>query len=152
MQLQPRWCKFQQLDTFSLQAIFRLRQQVFIIEQQSIYADIDGLDPQSWHLLLQSQGQLQGYARLRGDSQQSCYKFERLVLAPPCRGQGAGRLLISQLIDKAMTLNEYPLLKLGAQCQLIDFYRQWHFEVVGEPYDDGGILHQDMQRPLMLKT
>lgn len=149
MKVEWRWCKFQQLQLLELQAVFALRQQVFIVEQQSIYTDIDGLDLESWHLLGESEnGALLAYARLRGDKYQRCYKFERIVLAPQARGCGAGATLMQQLLDKATELAEFPKLKLSAQSHLQSFYSKWQFVGEGAEYDDGGILHRDMQRPL----
>lgn len=151
MKVKFRWCKFQQLQLLELQAVFALRQQVFIIEQQSIYTDIDGLDADSWHLLGEDQGgQLVAYARLRGDRQSGCYKFERIVLAPEARGCGLGDMLMQQLLDKAAQGAEFSTLKLSAQSHLQGFYAKWGFIGVGEEYDDGGILHRDMHRLLTL--
>lgn len=146
MNLQTHWCKFEQLSSLTLQAIWALRQQVFIIEQQSIYPDIDGLDPQAWHLLMKQQGQLVGYARLLGDSAFDCYRFQRIVLAKQVRGQGLGGRLMTELIAKAQALNAHPLLRLSAQVQLQNFYRSLGFQPQGCEYDDGGIMHIDMQR------
>lgn len=148
MNLQTRWCKFAQLSGLRLQSIWALRQQVFIIEQQSIYADIDGLDPQAWHLLLEQQGQLLGYARLLGDAACDCYRLQRIVLAKEVRGQGLGNRLMAQMIAKAQALNEHRLLRLSAQVHLQSFYRNLGFQPQGSEYDDGGIMHIDMQRPL----
>ncbi|WP_102796047.1 GNAT family N-acetyltransferase [Bowmanella denitrificans] len=149
MQVNFRWCKFQQLQLLELHNIFALRQQVFIVEQQSIYTDIDGLDPASWHLLLETADKvLLGYARLRADRALGCYKFERILLAEPARGTGLAGQLIEQLLDKAAQLREYSLLKLSAQSHLQDFYAKWGFIAMGLEYDDGGILHRDMQRVL----
>ncbi|ALS97736.1 GNAT family N-acetyltransferase [Lacimicrobium alkaliphilum] len=148
MNLQTRWCKFEQLSSLTLQAIWALRQQVFIIEQQSIYADIDGLDPHAWHVLLEQQGQLVGYARLLGDSAFDCYRLQRIVLANEVRGQGLGNRLMAQLIAKAQALNEHCQLRLSAQVHLQHFYQNLGFQSQGSEYDDGGIMHIDMQRAL----
>lgn len=148
MKLQTRWCKFEQLSSLTLQSIWALRQQVFIIEQQSIYSDIDGLDPQAWHLLLEQQGQLVGYARLLGDSAYDCYRLQRIVLAKEVRGQGLGSRLMAQLISKAQALQQHSQLRLSAQVRLQNFYRNLGFQPRGCEYDDGGIMHIDMQRPL----
>ncbi|WP_088332230.1 GNAT family N-acetyltransferase [Lacimicrobium sp. SS2-24] len=149
MKLQTRWCKYAQLDTLTLERILALRQQVFIIEQQSIYADIDGLDPISWHVLLEHEQQLFGYARLFPDDEGKCYRLQRIVLAKNARGMGQGKALMESLIGKAQSLQDYPDLQLSAQVHLQDFYRGWGFTPKGPEYDDGGILHVDMHRPLV---
>ncbi|GGD67046.1 GNAT family N-acetyltransferase [Lacimicrobium alkaliphilum] len=146
MDLHIHWCNFEQLDNLRLQSIWALRQQVFIIEQQSIYADIDGVDQRAWHLLLEQNNQLVGYARLLDDSIHDCYRFQRIVLSEQARGQGLGRILMEQLIEKARGAGQYKSLRLSAQVHLQNFYRQWKFVPQGAEYDDGGIMHIDMQR------
>lgn len=138
------WCKFDDLDTHRLYQVLRLRQQVFILEQQSIYEDIDNLDQHSWHLLIHTENGLAGYARLRADSHARAYKFERLVLAPEYRGHGLGKALMQQLLAKSAALGHHRQLKLSAQAHLVAFYEGFGFQAVGEAYDDGGILHRDM--------
>lgn len=148
MDLYSRWCNFEQLDKLMMQSIWALRQQVFIIEQQSIYADIDGLDPQAWHLLLEKQGQLLGYARLLGDTDCDCFRFQRIVLAPQARGQGLGSRLMELLMAKSNALKEHTLVRLSAQVHLQEYYQKWGFKPHGAEYDDGGIMHIDMYTEL----
>ncbi|AWL12403.1 Protein ElaA [Saliniradius amylolyticus] len=127
-----------------LESLLRLRQQVFMLEQQSLYEDIDGLDQRSWHLLLIADARLAGYARLRADEQKRCYKFERLVLLPDYRGQGIGQQLVTELLSKAAQLGDYQRFELSAQTPLQSFYGRFGWRTVGDAYDDGGVEHIDM--------
>ncbi|MDF2178086.1 GNAT family N-acetyltransferase [Aliiglaciecola sp. CAU 1673] len=144
MKFDIAWCKFADLDTQTLYALLRLRQQVFILEQQSIYEDLDDLDQQSWHLLIKDDNRLAGYARLRADITAYAYKFERLVLDPQYRSQGLGKVLMQQLLAKSAELGQFSKLKLSAQSHLVPFYQRFGFAAIGQEYDDGGIPHRDM--------
>ncbi|MGZ7254137.1 GNAT family N-acetyltransferase, partial [Streptococcus pyogenes] len=77
-----------------------LRSEVFVVEQQCVFLEIDGLDPQTWHLLGSADdGALQAYARLipPGVKGADCL-IGRVVTAPPARGSGAGRQLMTEAI------------------------------------------------------
>jgi ElaA protein len=127
-------------------AVFKLRQDVFMLEQQSLYADIDGLDEQSQHLLLWRDNNLLAYGRLRVLGSDCIVKFERIIVGSQLRGQGVGNELMSHLIDKAKDDHPHYDLKLSAQSYAISFYEKWGFHCEGDVYDDGGIPHIDMRK------
>ena len=138
--------RFAQLGNMDLYAILKLRQDVFMLEQQSLYADLDQLDQTALHLMLKQAADLLGYVRLR-DVAGEYVKIERVVTLPAHRGTGLG----SQLFEQALFVaaSEWPQLselKLAAQVEALGFYRRWGFEAVGEVFDDGGIAHQVMQK------
>ena len=139
------WFNYEQLTTETLEAIFELRQRIFVIEQQSIYPDIDGLDKEALHLTLCSdEGEMIGYVRLRELEDKSCWKIERVLLSKVCRGKGVGQLLIEKTMEKAQALKPDYNMKLSSQCNATDFYKRFGFCERGEIYDDGGIDHIDM--------
>ncbi|MBC3766737.1 GNAT family N-acetyltransferase [Neptunicella marina] len=139
-----RWFKFSSIDQYLLQSILRLRQQIFIIEQQSIYPDIDGLDEESWHLLLQTNKKLVGYLRVRETREE--LRIERVVLDPEHRGKGFGEQLMQRALRKCVQIDPVgkKAVTLGAQTSIQHFYQQLSFEPVGKPFDDGGIEHIKM--------
>lgn len=135
---------FDQLTPSRLYDILQLRQHVFIIEQQSIYDDIDGNDTPAFHVCAEQQDKLFGYTRVRPLTEKKLVKIERVVLAQSARGKGIG----AQMMERALGLckekcAEYAV-SLSSQNTMIPFYQRYGFVVQGEPYDDGGILHTDM--------
>lgn len=135
---------FKQLTIEQLYAILKLRSDVFISEQQSIYQDIDDLDQFAWHLQITDEGRLAAYARLRAVSKDNCYKIERVVTAQTFRGRGLGKSLMNNALETIKSLGVYKNVYLSAQLEVVDFYQCWGFITKGAAYDDGGILHKDM--------
>jgi ElaA protein len=135
---------FDQLSLSQLYAILQLRQQVFIEEQQSIYSDIDGFDQVSKHLCIWVEQNLAAYARIREVCEQKTIKVERVVTARDFRMRRLGRSIMDTIISHLKQQSSYTKIYLSAQLEVIDFYKQWGFEVSGSAYDDGGILHKDM--------
>lgn len=140
---------FNQLTTAMLYDILQLREQVFIVEQQSIYTDLDGLDDGALHLckFVDNGDMLIGYCRLRFIEDTA--KVERVVVHPDARGQGVANTLMASCIELVKQHAAIKQIGLSAQLAVIPFYQRWGFSEYGEPYDDGGILHKDMLRPLV---
>jgi ElaA protein len=143
--------KFAAFDTLSLTelyAVLQLRSEVFVVEQSCVFQDMDGADTAAMHLLGTSSGQLVAYAR--------CFaagvKFKeasigRIITRGELRGSGAGHLLVRQAIDSLTQQWGPQAIRIGAQAQLENFYRQHGFETTGEPYIEDGIPHIEMRRP-----
>lgn len=133
---------FDELDPRTAYALWRLRQQVFIIEQGSPYPDLDGrdLEPTTRHFLLEADGELVGCARLLDDGDAA--RIGRVVVAPTYRGRGlADRLMRAVMAE----VGDRPA-RLDAQTGLTDWYATFGFEVSGPEFDDGGIAHLPMHR------
>lgn len=142
-----RWQGFDDFTPSSLYAVLRFRQDVFIVEQQSPYPDLDGLDPVCHHLLVTDDaGQLVACLRARGADGDSPAFIGRIVVGSATRGTGLGRRLVAEgLAFMARTCPGQPI-RIGAQQHLADFYAGFGFVAEGEPYDDGGIPHVTMWR------
>jgi ElaA protein len=146
-------CKtFVELSANEVYQISKLRQDVFILEQQSIYMDLDDLDKNSWHFLVFADNggacSLAAYTRLRYLSDKDYYKIERVVCSKKYRGQGLGTLLLSNVINKSKLLTVEPRFMLSAQLSAVALYEKFGFSMEGKPYDDGGIEHIDMSLTL----
>lgn len=140
---------FEELSPLLLYQILGLRDRVFVVEQRSIYGDVDGLDPGALHIVGRgADGQLAAYARVLapGVKDASAAAIGRVVLEPTCRGGGLGKALLAQAV--AACERHYPgaPMVLSAQVEKLGFYQGFGFVAEGEPYDDGGVLHQDMRR------
>lgn len=138
---------FKELSTSELHQILRERQNVFIIEQNSVYEDIDELDFVSIHIIAveEASGNFAGYARLEPPmSRYPDPSFGRVLSVPQFRKRGVGKKLVAACLK--ISQENYPEmdLRISAQVYLIPFYEQFGFRVMGDSYDDAGIEHIDM--------
>ncbi|MFD2447372.1 GNAT family N-acetyltransferase [Vogesella fluminis] len=140
---------FDDFGVRQLYEVLQLRDQVFVVEQQSIYGDLDGLDQRCRHLSGRDGSErLLAYARLLapGVRYPDAVAIGRVVVAPDRRGGGLGRLLMLQAIHHCEQLYPGCAIMLSAQAPLQRFYEGLGFVVRSDPYDDGGMLHVDMYR------
>jgi ElaA protein len=139
-------------DGFSLATLYEmlaLRDRVFVLEQQSIYGDLDGLDQKAWHICgRDGNGRLLAYARLiaPGDKYPEAVAITRVVVDPLLRGRGIGKFLLGEALQQCQQQFAGVAQKLSAQVSAQHLYQALGFVVVSPPYDDGGILHLDMLR------
>jgi len=129
--------------------LLALRSAVFVVEQQCVYLDPDGLDAQCWHLGGQVGGQLHAYARLvpphlKGQGQPM---IGRVLIAPAARRSGQGRALMLQALAECARLWPGEAVEIQAQANLREFYASLGFVATSQPYDEDGISHIDMRRP-----
>ena len=126
----------------TLYRILQLRSQVFVVEQDCVFLDLDGrdLDAECRQLWIEDDaGAVLAVARLidEGDVRH----IGRIVTAEAARGQGhAGRLL-----DHALDTSEPPWA-MEAQARLAGWYGTFGFAVTGDEYMEDGILHVPMRR------
>ncbi len=141
-------CKtFSELSTNELFEILKLRQQVFIVEQNCIYHDIDDTDKESLHLLAWTHSdsrasQLSAYLRIiPNNTDHKEAVIGRVIVAESVRGIGLGKTLINNAITTIK--NKFPeqAIKISAQYHLEKFYSSFGFNTVSEPYDEDGIPH-----------
>ena len=135
------WQRFEQLSADLLYAVLRFRQSIFVVEQRSPYADLDGFDQEAWHLLLRSEGELAGYLRLIP----MAIRIGRVAVASQLRRRGLGRRLMEEGLR--FCRESYPAqdIILAAQLDLVSFYSSFGFAVISEPYDDFGVMHVEMK-------
>ncbi len=133
---------FEQLDPSTAYAIWKLRQDVFVVEQQCAYPDLDGRDaePGTRHLVLWIHDELLGYARVLDDSE--VWRIGRVVLAPPARGRG----LADELMIAALLVCAGRDVVLDAQTPLAPWYAGFGFVITGAEFLDDGIAHLPMRK------
>jgi ElaA protein len=132
---------FADLDATTAYGVWRLRQQVFVVEQGSPYPDLDGrdLEPTTRHLLLRDDGELVGYARVLDDGDWA--RIGRVVVASDARGRG----LAHRLVGTALDVIGDREVRLDAQTGLRDWYASYGFEVTGPEFDDDGVLSRNSE-------
>jgi ElaA protein len=128
-----------------------LRSRVFVVEQQCVYLDPDGLDVDAFHLfgwLDDSRTTLVSGVRILPPG--AVYEeasIGRVVTAPEYRGRGAGRVLMDRALEDCRRLYPSSAIRIGAQRYLERFYASLGFVTVSDPYDEDGIEHVTMLRP-----
>ena len=138
---------FNELSTSELYEILKLRSEVFVLEQQCLYQDIDDKDQASHHLLCYIRGKLAGYTRLLppGTSYTEA-SIGRVLIAPEFRGMRLGWQLMEKSILSIQSLFGTSEIRIGAQVYLKRFYNSLGFIETGAPYNEDGILHIEMCR------
>jgi len=137
---------FQELDTLLLYEIMKLRQEVFVVEQNCPYLDADGVDLDSHHVTLHYGGILVAYARVvpPGLSYPSYSSVGRVITHPDHRVRGLGSQLMSYAAEQAQLLFPDHDIKISAQCYITEFYSKLGFVKVGEEYLEDNIPHIGM--------
>ena len=139
--------KFSDLTPHELYAILRLRSEVFVVEQNCVFQDMDNKDQDSYHLMGWENNSLAGYTRLVPPG--VCYEFPsigRVVSSPGARKTGIGKILMSKSIEEAARLFGKNSIRIGAQIYLKKFYESFGFEQSSDIYDEDGIDHIEMTR------
>jgi len=142
-----RWCQFDELSVFELDAIYRARQQVFSIEQQCIYLDADGFDEASWHLAAWSTAHKLplAYARVVHPGLKYAEpSIGRVITTAAARGTGLGRELVARAVAHCSAAFPGQGIRISAQTRLERFYAEVGFVAVGAPYIEDGIPHTEM--------
>ncbi len=135
---------FSDLTPSELYQILKLRQDIFIIEQDCIYDDIDNIDPFCTHLCLMEENMLAGYARIVPAGKKFEYpSIGRIVVPTIKRGKGYGRKLIRKALDYLRSQNANKVI-IEAQSHLKTFYESEGFIAEGSDYDVDGIPHIKM--------
>lgn len=143
-------CKsFSELNSHELYTIIRLRNEVFVVEQNCVFQDADNKDQKSFHLMGWAGNDLAAYARLVPKNVSYPYiSIGRIVTSPAFRKAGAGKALMLQAITYSYHLFEEQPIKIGAQLYLKKFYESFGFVQTGDVYDEDGIPHIEMLKDI----
>lgn len=138
-----------ELTVPQLYALLKLRCEVFVVEQNCPYQDVDGDDliGENRHLLGWRGDKLVAYARIL----KSAEDFEpvvigRVIVSPTVRGEKLGYQLMEKALASCTRLWPQKAIYLGAQAHLQSFYASFGFQAVTDVYDEDGIAHIGMAR------
>ncbi|UUY09760.1 GNAT family N-acetyltransferase [Pseudomonas sp. J452] len=137
------------LSTHELYALLALRAQVFVVEQNCPYLDVDGQDllGATCHLLAWQGDVLVAYLRLLDPATQGGdVVIGRVAVAPEARGTGLGHALMERALLACAEHWPGRPIYLSAQAHLQGYYGRYGFAPVGEVYLDDGIPHIGMRR------
>ena len=138
---------FETLSVQELYNILKLRSEVFVVEQNCVYLDLDGKDKLGLHLFGEFEGKIVGYSRLfkPGISFENA-SIGRVVVDASYRDKNWGHELMRQAIAGINFHFGESKITIGAQLYLKKFYESQGFIQTGEVYLEDGIPHIEMQR------
>ena len=134
--------EFTELTTEELYEILKLRAEVFVVEQNCPYQDLDDKDQSSYHLFLEDNGQIIAVLRILPEN--IAYKemaIGRLIVKKSYRGKGISRKMMVRAMEFITEDLGKEKIKLSGQAYLSDFYQSLGFEKVSEMYLEDGIEH-----------
>ena len=145
MQLKWVFKKFDELTAAELYAIIKLRNEVFVVEQNCVYQDADDKDQQSYHLAGWNGKNLVAYTRIipLGISYAAA-SIGRVVTSPKYRKTGIGKILMQESISRTFSQFNCSEIKIGAQVYLTGFYKSLGFFKSSDEYLEDGIPHIEM--------
>ena len=138
--------KFNELSIDELYQFLRLRSEVFVVEQDCVYQDLDNKDQKSLHLFISNNNEIIGYTRLfnEGDYFENA-SIGRVVVSDAYRDKKLGHLLIKESMEAIYKYFNTSKITLSAQTHLKKFYESHGFQQVGEGYLEDGIPHIEMK-------
>ncbi|WP_172256567.1 GNAT family N-acetyltransferase [Saccharibacillus deserti] len=136
---------FEQLSGDEVYRILRERVNVFVLEQNCLYPEIDGKDPLCHHLFAEQGGQIAAYCRLLPPG--LAYpqaSIGRVLVNDAFRGRGLAQELMNRAIAFLSAESQPVPIKIQAQHYLEKFYGSFGFRAISDVYPEDGIPHVDM--------
>ena len=138
---------FADLTPNELYTLIRLRNEVFVVEQNCVYQDADNKDPSCHHLLVWDSEKLIAYARLLPPGlAYPQMSIGRVISSPAYRRTGAGKILLGNAIEACRQLYGDGPIRISAQLYLKKFYESFGFVQTSDIYLEDGIKHVEMIR------
>ena len=138
--------KFHNLDKFELYKIMQLRIEVFVVEQDCPYQDLDGLDEVGTHLWLEDEGEIVSYLRINpANTRFKEVSLGRIVTKQSSRKKGLSEAIILKSLEIVQNENLGPV-RISAQSYLEKYYAKFGFIKCSEEYLEDNIPHVEMLR------
>ena len=139
--------KFEELSALEVYEIGKIRQEVFVVEQNCPYLDFDNKDLKCYHIFAKDEEKDRIICYSRVIPKNLSYdtpSIGRVLVDKEYRYNRYARKLLLQSIE--VVKNSFPNenITIGAQYYLRDFYHSLGFEEISERYDEDGIPHIDM--------
>ncbi|OOF40602.1 MULTISPECIES: GNAT family N-acetyltransferase [Rodentibacter] len=135
--------KFEELSTYELFLIYKVRTEIFVVEQQCAYPEVDDKDLISLHLFYLENDQILAYARIIPEK--NTVHFGRVLVVQSARQEGWGRKLVEQILNTIKVYFPDKKVHIQAQEYLQNFYQSFGFKAISAVYLEDGIPHLDME-------
>lgn len=136
---------FSLLSTTDLYKILRLRAEVFVVEQNCPYQDLDNNDQKAYHIWTESNGDCIAYCRVF-ELDKDHVQIGRVVSSKKARGKGYGRLLMKHAIETCERNFPGKPILIHSQAYATGFYEKFGFSISSEEFLEDGIPHYEMIR------
>ncbi|MBP3225773.1 MAG: GNAT family N-acetyltransferase [Methanobrevibacter sp.] len=134
--------KFDDLTSDELYGILKLRSEVFVVEQDCVYQDLDDKDQLSYHLFLENDGETVAVSRIIPENvSYEEMSIGRVVVKENFRGQGLSKIMMKKAIDFIVDDLGKSEIRLSGQAYLVDFYENLGFKKVSDVYMEDNIEH-----------
>ena len=138
---------FEELTTQELYSILRLRSEIFVVEQNCVYQDMDNKDQKALHVLGFKNGEIVAYTRVFKPGDYFKYaSIGRVIVLQKERKHKYGNDIMNASIKGVKDHFNETNIMIGAQCYLKKFYNNLGFYEIGEEYLEDGIPHIHMVR------
>lgn len=139
--------KFSELSTNELYKILQERVNIFVVEQNCPYPEIDGKDLESYHLFVEKDDRVIAYTRLlpAGLAYQQA-SIGRVLVIESFRNTGLGKDIMEKSIEFLTDQLQEKEIKIQAQEYALKFYESFDFKAVSDVYPEDDIPHVDMVR------
>lgn len=140
----PKIKFFDELTTTELYEILRARAQIFVVEQNCPYQDLDGLDYDSLHVFYESGGRVAACMRAYPkDGEEGVAQIGRVLTLE--HGRGLGGMLLREGVKAVREKLGVSKIYIEAQCHAVGFYEREGFRVISEEFLEDGIPHVAME-------
>lgn len=134
--------KFDDLTSDELYGILKLRSEVFVVEQDCVYQDLDDKDQLSYHLFLENDGETVAVSRIIPENvSYEEMSIGRVVVKENFRSQGLSKIMMKKAIDFIVDDLGKSEIRLSGQAYLVDFYENLGFKKVSDVYMEDNIEH-----------
>ncbi|NDV14645.1 GNAT family N-acetyltransferase [Muricauda sp. TY007] len=136
---------FEELSTKELYQILRLRSEVFVVEQDCVYQDVDNKDQKALHVIGIKNDEVVAYTRIfkPGDYFDNV-SIGRVVVSQDQRKYGLGKQIMQATLAAIDQRFPDKAIEISAQSYLLKFYTELGFNALGEEYLEDGIPHRRM--------
>jgi len=137
--------KYQDLSSDKLYEILKLRSEVFVVEQNCAYQDLDNKDQKALHLIAEKKNKIIAYTRIfkKGDFFKNS-SIGRVLVKKEHRRKDLGKTIMIKSIEKIKEDKNENKIELSAQKYLLKFYLELGFKKIGKEYLEDGIPHVKM--------
>jgi ElaA protein len=136
---------FDGLDTRELYQIIKQRIDVFVVEQDCSYPELDGKDMDAHHLFAMDEGKVVAYTRILPPGVSfGEVSIGRVLVDMTYRGEGLGEELMKKTLEFVIDTLKENSIRISAQEYLLEFYMSMGFEPVSDIYLEDGIPHVEM--------
>lgn len=138
---------FEEITTSELYEIIKARVDVFVVEQNCSYPDLDGYDQQAIHIWAERENNVLAYCRIfnKGIKYPET-SIGRVLTTEKGRGKSIGKQLIQYAVETIENRFHTSEIRISAQDYLLRFYSAFGFEDTGKKYLEDNIPHTEMFR------